>query len=108
MGLEPPGSAAGQQLLKKKPTLNTKGMDYEQTNLEYALAHVAGTLSDADYVEWIVSVLKHVWTPVDVNDQMYMRRCGTTSSTTPTESLRRSSTSMQARWCVHSLTKCHV
>ena len=31
-------------------------MSYNDANMTYADAHTAGTLSDADYVEWIVSV----------------------------------------------------
>ena len=31
-----------------------RGMSYEQANQAYADAHMAGTLSDADYVEWLV------------------------------------------------------
>ena len=46
----------GQRLLKKRPTVSTRGMSYNDANMMYADAHTAGTLSDADYVEWIVSV----------------------------------------------------
>ena len=31
-------------------------MDYDEAHKAYADAHNAGTLSDADYVEWLVSV----------------------------------------------------
>ena len=62
MGLEPPKDCPvymgrnGQRLLKKRPTVTTRGMSYNDANRTYADAHTAGTLSDADYVEWIVSV----------------------------------------------------
>ena len=62
MGLEPPRDCpvckgrTGQRLLKKKPTLTTRGMNYDEAHKAYADAHMAGTLTDADYVEWLVSV----------------------------------------------------
>ena len=59
LDLEPRGSINGQRLLKDKPTVSTRGMNYEDTNRTYADAHTAGTLSNADYVEWIVSVRSH-------------------------------------------------
>ena len=34
-------------------------MGYEQVNQVYADAHIAGTLTDADYVEWIAQIRNH-------------------------------------------------
>ena len=59
MGLEPPGPN-GQRLLKKRPTVFTRGMSYSDAQRTYADGHTAGTLSDADYVEWITMVRNHM------------------------------------------------
>ena len=54
-GLEPPGSGR-YQLLPVAPSVNVRGMGYEQVNQVYADVHVAETLTDADYVEWIAQI----------------------------------------------------
>ena len=59
LDLAPRGSLTGQRLLTIKPTLVTGGMNYSETNQVYAAAHAAGSLTDADYVEWIVAVRNH-------------------------------------------------
>ena len=59
LGLEPPGSVNGQRLLTIKPTVGTRGMGYEQVNKIYSDAHVQGTLSDVDYIEWLAAVRNH-------------------------------------------------
>ena len=68
IGLEPPRSSGlcpqckgrnGQRLLKDEPTLDTRKLDYEEANQAYTDKHAAGSLSDADYVEWIALVRNH-------------------------------------------------
>ena len=66
--LEPRGSANGQRLLKKRPTVSTRGMSYSysEANKTYTDAHMAGTLTDADYVEWIVLVRDSLQTAINI------------------------------------------
>ena len=116
MGLEPPRDCPlcmgrnGQRLLRKKPTVSTRGMSYNDANKTYTDAHTTGTLSDADYAEWIVSVRGSMQTTVNIFrcPKYILNRCGITSSTMLMASSMRQSTTMRAVRSTRSLTVHHA
>ena len=57
-GLAPPGSGY-YRLLLVPPSVNVRGKGYTEANSAYMDALSAGTLTDADHVEWITLIRNH-------------------------------------------------